>query len=281
MTKYEISRTTLINLLKEKLITEELNLLPSGWEILGDILIIRLNPKLNEKRNLIGQAFLEMYGPRIRSAVQQLKIVGDIREQKIEVLAGDSNTETIHRELGCKFKIDPAKLMFSFGNHYERKRMAFISNPNETVIDMFAGVGQFCIPMAVHSKPKKVFGIEINPVTFHYLSENIKLNRLEYVMTPILGDCREVELAKADRIIMGYLRNTEQFLPKAFELVKPSGIIHYHEVSPAKFLFEQPINHIESITTATGKKIKILEKRMIKEYSPGTYHVVVDFQVRE
>ena len=278
--KYKVSKTTLMHLLKEKLTTEELNLLPSSWEILGDVLIIRLNPKLNGKRKLIGQAFLEMYGPRIRSVVRQLKIVGNIREQKIEVIAGDQNTETIHKELNCLFKIDPRRLMFSFGNHYERKRMAFISNQNEFVVDMFAGIGQFCIPLAVHSKPKKVYAIDINPIAYQYLVENVKLNLLQYIVIPLLSDCRDVTLPeKADRIIMGFLKDTYKFLPKAFEFIKQGGIIHYHEVIPEKFVFDGAIERIEAVANSVGRKIKILEKRTVKEYSPRTYHIVIDFQV--
>jgi tRNA wybutosine-synthesizing protein 2 len=34
---------------------------------------------------------------------------------------------------------------------------------------MFAGIGYFTIPIAVHSSPKKVISIELNPVSFGYL----------------------------------------------------------------------------------------------------------------
>lgn len=56
--------------------------------------------------------------------------------------------------------LDVAKIMWSQGNIEERKRMAFISNENEVVVDMFAGIGYFTIPLAKYSKPKLVYAIE-------------------------------------------------------------------------------------------------------------------------
>ncbi|WP_341537002.1 hypothetical protein [Methanosarcina barkeri] len=44
--------------------------------------------------------------------------------------------------------------MYSKGNLEERKRMSKLGE-GEIVVDMFAGIGYFSIPMAVHSRPKK------------------------------------------------------------------------------------------------------------------------------
>ena len=44
---------------------------------------------------------------------------------------------------------------------------------------MFAGIGYFTIPIAVHSNVKKIYAIEINPVSYNFLCENIKLNKVE------------------------------------------------------------------------------------------------------
>ncbi|HEX3014404.1 MAG TPA: class I SAM-dependent methyltransferase family protein [Methanobacterium sp.] len=234
-------------------------------KVIGDILVLKKEPT-----NL--QELLDL--PEVNRIVKLGHINGPKREPEVEILVGD-NTETIHRENYCFFKLDVAKIMWSKGNTGERKRMANLVEDGETIVDMFAGIGYFSIPMAVHSNPAKIYSLEINPVSYGYLKENIVLNKVEDVIEPILGDCREFAPKNfADRVLMGYIGNTHEYLDKAVDIVKPGGIIHYHESVPDKLKFERPPQRI--IDAAKGRDVEILNKRIIKKYSPGVYHVVID-----
>ena len=234
-------------------------------KVIGNILVLK-----NEPDNL--QELLDL--PEVKRIVKLGHINGLKREPDVEILVGD-NTETIHRENHCFFKLDVAKIMWSKGNTTERKRMANLVEDGETIVDMFAGIGYFSIPMAVHSKPAKIYSVEINPVSYSYLTENIVLNKVEEIIEPILGDCREFTPKHiADRVLMGYIGNTHEYLDTAMEIVKPGGIIHYHESVPDKLKFERPPQRI--IDAADGRDVKIINKRIIKKYSPGVYHVVID-----
>ena len=117
--------------------------------------------------------------PEVERIVKLGSINGPKREPDVEILVGD-NTETIHRENHCFFKLDVAKMMWSKGNTTERKRIGTIVKDGEIVVDMFAGIGYFSIPIAVHSKPEKIYSIEINPVSYSYLKENIALNKSDW-----------------------------------------------------------------------------------------------------
>lgn len=237
-------------------------------KVIGDILVLK-----NEPNNL--QELLNL--PDVKRIVKLGRINGVKREPDVEILVGDS-TETIHRENHCFFKLDVAKIMWSKGNTTERQRIAKIVEDGEIVVDMFAGIGYFSIPMAVHSNPGKIYSIEINPVSYSYLNENIMLNKAEGIIKPILGDCREVApKGIADRVLMGYIGNTHEFLDAAMEIVKPGGIIHYHESVPDLLKFKRPPQRI--IDAAKGRDVEILKKRIIKKYSPGVYHVVVDAKI--
>lgn len=212
--------------------------------------------------------------PGVNRVVKLGCIKGFKREPDVEIIIGD-NTETIHKENRCLFKLDVSKIMWSKGNTTERKRIASIVRKGETVVDMFAGIGYFSIPIAVHSKANVIYSIEINPVAYDYLKENIELNKVQGTIEPILGDCREVAPRNiADRVLMGYIGNTHEYLDVAMEVIKPGGIIHYHESVPDKLKFERPPGRI--IEAANGRYVEILNKRIIKKYSPGVYHVVVD-----
>ena len=58
---------------------------------------------------------------------------------------------------------------------------------NEKVLDMFSGIGQLCIPMAVHANPQSICAIELNSIAYGYLKENITLNNVGSIVRPILG----------------------------------------------------------------------------------------------
>jgi Predicted methyltransferase len=237
-------------------------------KVIGDILVLK-----NEPDNL--QELLDL--PEVKRIVKLGRINGLKREPEVKMLVGD-NTETIHRENHCFFKLDVARIMWSKGNTGERKRMSTLAEDGETIVDMFAGIGYFSIPLAVHSNPAKIYSLEINPVSYGYLKENVVLNKVEDVIEPILGDCREFAPKNfADRVLMGYIGNTHEYLDKAVDIVKPGGIIHYHESVPDKLKFERPPQRI--IDAAGGRDVEILNKRIIKKYSPGVYHVVIDARI--
>nr|WP_269851821.1 class I SAM-dependent methyltransferase family protein [Methanosarcina horonobensis] len=266
--------------MKDFLSETELVQVPSGWHVLGDIIIVTIPESLDEKKFLIAEALLSIY-PKCRSVVRDFGIEGQFRQPKRELLLG-SGTETIHKEHGCFFKQDVTKVMYSKGNLEERKRMSKLGK-GEIVVDMFAGIGYFSIPMAVHSRPKRITSIEINPESFAYLKENIRLNQVENMITPILGDCSQAAPeGEADRVIMGYVGTTHHYLEPAIKALRKSGgILHYHETVPESLARTRPEERIEKAAEAMGKKVEILETRRIKKYSPGVLHIVVDARIFE
>ena len=241
-------------------------------KVLGDILVIKGDIENPEK-------LLET--PGVNRIVKLGRISGLKREPDVEVIIGEG-TETIHRENKCSFKLDVSKIMWSKGNTTERKRMSTIAKQGETVVDMFAGIGYFSIPMAVHSKPAKIYSIEINPISYGYLCENVRLNNVEGILEPISGDCREIAPRSiADRVLMGYIGNTNEYLDVAMDVLKEGGTIHYHESVPDKLKFIRPVDRINEAALAADKElVEIVNKRIIKPYSPGVYHVVVDAKIK-
>ncbi len=253
----------------------EKKLLPSGWQILGDVIVITLREELVMRKNDIARALLSMY-PGCRTVLLDMGISGQMRQPKREIIAGDI-TETTHRENGCIFKLDAMRIMYSQGNLAERNRMSRLGK-GEVVVDMFAGIGYFSIPMAVHGKPEKIYAIEINTVSLGYLKENIRLNRVEDIIEPVEGDCALVTpRGIADRVIMGYL-DAYPYLEKGISALKPGGILHYHEAVP-EAVEQRPVGRIVEVAEKLGRKAEIINARRIKKYSPGVWHVVVDARI--
>jgi len=260
-------------------IGEKAELLRGGWELIGDVLIINLPPELYPLRHEIGE-FLLSFHPRARSVVVRRSIREELRYPEAEVIAGDRNTTTLHREHGCVFKLDPCKVMFSAGNMEERRRMAQLPARGEVVLDMFAGVGQLSIPLAKHASPRKVLAIEKRPETYEFLKENIRLNRLEHVMEAKLGDSLHLAPENfANRVLMGYFFSPERFLPKALAALKGGeGVIHYHTLVAKEALDREGEALVKRIAEL-GYRARIEYRRIVKSYAPKRWHAVYDVVV--
>ncbi|WP_406657277.1 class I SAM-dependent methyltransferase family protein [Methanolobus sp. ZRKC2] len=254
---------------------EDLELIPSGWQVLGDIIVVSIDDRIEDRKHLIAEKLLEMY-PSCRTVVRDLGIQGQFRKPRRELLAG-SSTETIHKENKCLFKLDVTKVMFSKGNLYEKKLMSTVGS-DEIIVDMFAGIGYFSIPIAVHAKPRKILAIEINPESFFYLRENVSLNHAESIVEARNGDCANFTPENiADRVIMGYVGTTHHYLEYGIRAIKKEGgMLHYHETTPESLVFERPVSRIREVASREGRKVEIRECRKVKKYSPGVWHVVVD-----
>jgi tRNA wybutosine-synthesizing protein 2 len=235
-------------------------------KVIGDILVLKKD--VEDPETLLGI-------PGVNRVVKLGRIRGKTRQPEVKVLVGEG-TETIHKENHCLFKLDVSQIMWSKGNTTERKRIAELAQEKETVVDLFAGIGYFSIPLAVHSQVEKIYSLEINPTAYNYLCQNITLNQVNNVIKPLMGDCRDLApYGVADRVLMGYIGNTHHYLDVAMDTLKDDGgVIHYHESVPDKLKFTRPMDRIKE--AAQDREVKILNKKIIKTYSPGVFHVVVD-----
>jgi tRNA wybutosine-synthesizing protein 2 len=81
----------------------------------------------------------------------------------------------------------------------------------------------------------------------------------------------------ADRIVMGYIGSTEASLPKAMELIKKDGIIHYHDVCS---IDEIPGKMVDAIAKAAGeRRFEVLQVKEVKAYAPCKSHMVIDVRI--
>jgi len=265
----ENPRKSLLEILKNSVSKEILQLIPQSYKIVGDIAILKLREDAAIYAKEIAEAIIAS-NPRIRAVWRDLGKEGMLRRPKLELLAG-SGSETLHVENGCIFKLDVTKVMFSLGNQHERQRVAK-EVEGEIVVDMFAGIGYFTIPIA--KRAEKVYAVELNHDAYSYLLENIRLNKLKNVL-PVLGDSMFVTPEQvADRVVMGHIFS-QDFLEVAIRALERRGILHYHESTPLKVL-DRPLERVRRASRRLGKECKILDFRRVKNYAPGVVHVVVD-----
>lgn len=250
------------------------NLIPTNYKVIGDIVVVKLSDEARNYARTIGEALMQI--TPCKAVWCDYGRYGMRRRPKMELIGGEGSV-TEHRENGCVFRLDVSKVMFSLGNQAERMRVAKLVEDDEVVVDMFAGIGYFSIPIAVHSKAKRIYSIEINPDSYRFLLENIKLNEAGNIV-PIFGDSQFVTPeGVADRVVMGHIY-CHDYLYTAIRALNGRGVIHYHESTPEAVL-DRPVRRVEKTCRKMGKNCRIIGFKKVKNYSPGVYHVVVDAEV--
>jgi len=267
-------------LLQRDFAMELVELIPRKWELLGDVLVLRFTEELMDRKGELAKVYGEEL--KAKSVLEEYdKVQGELRQPQMRLWLGQ-DTETVHKENSILYEFDAARIMFSSGNVDERIRMGGLGKlTDEVVVDMFCGIGYFTLPIAKFSRPKMVYGCEKNEVSFEYLKKNITRNGVEDRVTPLLGDNREMApVGIAHRVVMGYVGNTHEFLPRALEVLRPEGgVIHFHETCPNELLPNRPIERLQKACRNHGRELITHELKKIKSYAPGITHVVVDARV--
>ena len=261
---------------------EELAAAPASWAVVGSVVLVELgeSPRPAE----VGEALLALHG-EADTVLARAGISGDHREPDVTVVAGEGDTETVHTEHGTRYGLDLAEVMFSPGNQAERVLMGETVSQGERVLDMFAGIGYFTLPMA--RAGAQVTAVEHNPTAFRYLVENAMRNGVDDRVHPYRADCRDVvpgfaEEGRADRVVLGYYEATdpdEGYLDSALDAVASGGVLHVHEATPEALVFERPVDRLEAAAADAGRTVEVLDTRRVKGYSEGVAHVVVDARI--
>jgi len=235
---------------------------------------------------MIGEAILKTH-KRVHTVLAKSSAVGGLyRLRKFEVIAGEDKRETIHSEHGCTYHVDLSKAYFSPRLSYEHDRVASQVRENETVVDMFSGVGPFSILIAKRHRNVRVYAIDVNPDAVHYLKTNITVNRVKKRIVPILGDARQIveQMLKgvADRVIMNLPEKALEYIDVACETIKAEGgIMHYYAFTSAPEPLETAKNRLIEAVKQTGRGVeKVLLARTVRLIAPYTWQVVVDAEIR-
>jgi tRNA (guanine37-N1)-methyltransferase len=216
-------------------------------------------------------------------------VCGDFRLRKLEYVAGESRTITVHKEYGCSFRVDVENCYFSPRLHHERMRIVEQVRNGEVVVNMFAGVGCFSILIAKRSQVDKVYSIDINPTAVRYLRENIRVNDVYGKVVPMLGDSKKVIeenlLHVADRVLMPLPEKALEYLPYAILALKEvGGWIHYYDFEHAR----KNESAIEKVRMKVSQQLEGLQvafdlpfSRVVRPTGPNWYQIVLDIHLRK
>jgi len=280
-------KKNLRSVLRERLRPRELDSVIKSYDVIGDIAVIRVPENLRSRSPTIAQAVMQTH-KHVKTVLRQASAVsGEFRLRQLEWVTGEKRTETVHREFGCVFRVDLEKSYFSPRLSYERMRIARLVKPEESVVNLFAGVGCYSIIVARHSEVEKIYSIDVNPSAVRYMRENVRLNRVDARVIPLLGDAKLVVTERlrgvADRVLMPLPEKAYEYLDCALSAFKSSGgYIHYYDFAHAG----KGANPIEKVKARVSERLRGLGvrfdlplSRVVRTTGPNWHQVVVDIHV--
>ena len=153
------------------------------------------------------------------------------------------------------------------------------------MVDLFAGIGYYTLPLLVKAGAMTVHACEMNTHAIEGLTKGLVANA-------VLGRCRihagdnqhtAPSLAgMADRVILGLLPSSENAWPLAVDCLRAEGgVIHLHMNSVQTSLEDG--SFVDSTTKTFGMlgcEVELLHLEKVKSYAPHIQHVVVDLAVK-
>ncbi|MUW15634.1 methyltransferase domain-containing protein [Halorubrum sp. CBA1125] len=249
-------------------------------ERLGDIVI--LDEDDGERASEIAAAVMDSDLPCETVLNRASPIEGELRVRRWDVLAGDG-TETIHREYGHEFALDVAEVYFSPRLATERHRVVEQVDPGEAVVDMFAGVGPYAIPMA--ARGADVVACDLNETAIAYLRENAERNGVADRVTAVAGDVRDlVERGDggyadtADRLVMNLPHSADEFLDTAVALAGDDCVLHYYDIQHEDDPFGPGTRAIRA-AAGDAYEVAVETERVVRSYAPHEYNVCLDVRL--
>jgi tRNA (guanine37-N1)-methyltransferase len=277
---------SLLDVLEDKLPPHLLATVPRAIDFVGEIAVVEIPSELERHKRMIGEAMMQIHKQVHTVLAKSGAVEGIYRLREFEVIAGAGETETIHKEYGCSYHVDLAKAYFSPRLSHEHDRVASIVKEGETIVDMFAGVGPFSILIAKRHENIRVYAIDLNPDAIDLLKRNLKENRVEQKVTPILGDADQIIGERlsgiADRVIMNLPERAIEYVDSACETLKrEGGIVHYYDFTNTPNPLETArVRLIEAVEKTSRNIKKILFARKVRAIAPYAWQVVVDAEIK-
>lgn len=276
--------------LRKKLTKSEIGVLPRAFDVIGSVAIIDIPRELRKKAKIIGAELLRF--SNIQTVLRKEgKVKGRLRTRKLVHVAGKKTKETVHKESGCKLRLDVEKCYFSPRLSNDRIEVARQVKNGEKVLVLFSGVGPYPAIVAKNSKAKIIYAIELNKIASKYARENILLNKLENVAI-MQGDVKKVlpllsrKRLRFDRIVMTRPQLKEDFLKDTLKIAKKGTIIHFYdflkEEDMPKAAFDKISAAVKAEAARKNSKInswKLIRWKKALEIGPRKWRVRVDFFV--
>lgn len=201
--------------------------LPTSFDVVGDLVVIKIPEPLEPYAAEIGRAILAAQ-PNVHAVYADEGVTGRYRVRDVRRLAGDAGTRTTHKEFGRRFAVDVAKAYFSPRLAGEHERVARLVAADERVLDATAGVGPYAVAIAKRQPAARVVAVDVNPDAVALLRENVEDNGVAGRVDVLEGDGFQVAVEGApwDRIVVNLPHGDEAELGAVASALADAGVLH-------------------------------------------------------
>tara|TARA_Y100000588_G_C14254758_1_gene924941 strand:+ start:1733 stop:2716 length:984 start_codon:yes stop_codon:yes gene_type:complete len=240
-------------------------LAPRAFDVLGHVAIISPEDSFSDFIPEISKALLTKH-KNIKTVATDGGVGGDFRVRDLKYVSGDENFVVLHKENNFIFEFDISEVYFSPRLSFERSLVLNQAKINESVLDMFTGVGPFSIYLS--KKASHITAIDANPLAKKWFFNNIRKNKIdEAKFTFIEGfaeDAAPTLTSKFDRIIMNHPTSSLNYLDISKNLLKDQGVINFYLI--ADRLKEEPTPNLPFMESPHWL---IKDSRVVHAYSPS------------
>jgi tRNA (guanine37-N1)-methyltransferase len=250
--------------------------LPRSFDVVGDIVLVRLPEAFESRKEEIGRALLS-FVPAARIVGVDRGVHGPERRRQVERIAGTGDWRTRHRENGLEFEVDLERAYFSPRLAHEHERVAADVREGERVYDLCCGVGPFALILARDGRASRVTAVDSNPDAVSMLRATRARypwgGRIEVVEAPIERFLPQAE--PVERVILNLPHEGIKYLPSVAPTIAPRGRLHYYEVTPRAELERRA----EAVVSALGPgDWELVDRHLVHPYSPTSDLVAFAFE---
>ncbi len=248
--------------------------LPRSFDIVGDIVLVRLPAELEARRFEVGEALLR-FVPGARLVGLDRGVHGTERRRSVERLAGQGPWTTRHRENQLELDVDVEQAYFSPRLAREHARVASEVRAGDRVYDLCCGVGPFALTIAREQRAASIVAVDLNPVAVELLRRTLARYPFGGRVTP-----REQSLEAfapsapaVERVVLNLPREGIKYAALVATLVAPGGRLTYYEILRRDERAGR--GAVVERTLADAGRFVVEEVRVVHPYSPASDLVAV------
>ena len=255
---------------------EEKESLPRSFDVIGDIVLIRIPPELEGRKESIGGA-LQKFVPGARLVGLDRGVHGADRRREVEPIAGTGPWRTRHKENGVELDVDVERAYFSPRLAREHARVAEEVQSGDRVYDLCCGVGPFAITIAHLGKASEVTAVDANPEAIALLQATLARYPFAKRIHALVARLEEFLLAAppVERVVMNLPHEGIKYLPSVARTATPGGRLYYYEVVPRSELGRRGSTLVNALSPIGD--FSLAAQRVVHPYSPSSDLVMFAF----